>query len=133
MMQRSFPDDVREASDIRAFLDEDDFLVQFEMLCEEEPDGVPDFILLDFYLRRLHGAQVLTKVLNLCALHGTPRPVVIAHSSAPDANRMMLGIGADFALAKRRGRRVSPGIAGCFRSVGAVAWMKEHRAPPPAR
>ena len=157
MMDRSFPSDVREAAEIRAFLDEDEFLAEFEaraaLLSEADaepetapaaaPDAalsvalatapaLPDFILLDFYLKRLLGAQVLTRILRVCTMAGLAPPVVIAHSSSSEGNRQMLRLGADFALPKKRGRDSSPEIAACFRSIEALRWMKENRAPMPA-
>src|SRR4051794_28256363 len=133
MIERSFPEAVRAALEVRSFVDVEDFLATFDALCRTDAGRLPDFVLLDFFLGRMYGSQVLDHLLTTYRREPIPPAVIIAHSSMAQVSDSLVQAGADFALPKQKGGETSPPITEAFGSVEALRWMKRHRRPlPPA-
>ena len=56
MIERSFPEAVRAAIEVRSFVDAGYFLATFDALCRADAGRLPDFILLDYFLWRMYGS-----------------------------------------------------------------------------
>ena len=57
--------------------------------------------------------------------------MVIAHSSMAQASALLIEHGADFSLAKIKGRERSEAVAQTFRSLAALRWLVANRQPMP--
>jgi CheY-like chemotaxis protein len=131
MIERSFPAAVRAELEVRSFVDAGDFLATFDALCRTDAGRLPDFILLDYFLGRMYGSQVLDHLLTTYRREPIPPAVIVAHSSMAVVSDSLVRAGADFALPKRKGGETSPPIAEAFGTVDALRWMKRHRRPLP--
>jgi CheY-like chemotaxis protein len=131
MIERSFPEAVRAALEVRSFVDAGDFLAAFDALCRADAGRLPDFILLDYFLGRMYGSQVLDHLLSTYRREPVHPAVIIAHSSMAPVSESLVQAGADFALPKQKGGETSPPIAEVFGTVDALRWMKRHRRPLP--
>ncbi|MBA3470655.1 MAG: hypothetical protein H0T53_13540 [Herpetosiphonaceae bacterium] len=128
MIERSF-ETVRALVELRLFEDVREFMATLERDLKRSA-ALPDFVLLDFFLRWMHGHQALTRVLQCYRAAATPksqRAVVIAHSSHPNASALLLRYGADFSLPKVKGLPTSAALEHNFCSAAALAWMREQR------
>ncbi len=131
MIERSFPAAVGTALEVWSFVDAEDFLATFDALCRTDPGRLPDFILLDFFLGRMYGSQVLDHLLTTYRREPIPPAVIVAHSSMAEVSDSLVQAGADFALPKQKGGETSPPITKAFGTVDALRWMKRHRRPMP--
>ncbi len=131
MIEHSFPEAVRAALEVRSFVDAEDFLATFDALCRTDTARLPDFILLDYFLGRMYGSQVLDHLLTSYRREPIPPAVIIAHSSMAQVSDSLVQAGADFALPKQKGGEFSPPIAEAFGTVDALRWMKRQRRPLP--
>ncbi|MEI8165041.1 MAG: hypothetical protein WCG26_01645 [Chloroflexales bacterium] len=131
MIERSFPPAVQASSEIRSFLKAREALAHFDALVGTAPEQLPDFILLDYFLDRMYGHQLLDHFLEQYRASEHPPAVIIAHSSMDEANLMLVERGADCALEKRKDSPESSAVARAFRSLDAMRWFKQHRRPQP--
>src|SRR3954467_8697422 len=131
MIERSFPEAVRAALEVRSFVDVEDFLATFDALCRTDAGRLPDFILLDYFLGRMYGSQVLDHLLSTYRREPVHPAVIIAHSSMAQVSDSLVQAGADFALPKQKGGETSPPLSEAFGTVDAVRWMERHRRPWP--
>ncbi len=128
MIERSFAA-VRALVELHLFEDVREFVATLERDLNSSAT-LPDFVLLDFYLRWMYGHQALTRVLRGYRVAATPQPqraVVIAHSSHPNASALLLRYGADFSLPKIKGLPTSAALEHNFCSAAALTWMREQR------
>jgi CheY-like chemotaxis protein len=129
MIERSLPDPVRSSINVRFFDDAKAFLSAFEQCCRSPQESPPDFVLLDFFLGYTYGSAVLDCMSRTAEEVGAVPPVIIAHSSMPEASSSLVERGADFALAKEKGQPTSPPITATFASVEAIEYIRRHRRP----
>jgi len=130
MVERSFLPDVRARLDWCAFYEPEPFL---KALAKAHGNGgSPDFILLDYFLGYAYGHEVLKEMQTWWTKHNVlpaQRPIVIAFSSAPDANRRLVKLGADFAIEKCSGRANCPEITALFSDADSIAALRRQRHP----
>jgi CheY-like chemotaxis protein len=131
MIERRLPQAVRASLEVRSFVEAEEFLGTFDALCRADAGRLPDFILLDYFLGRMYGSQVLDHLLSTYRRGPVHPAVIIAHSSMAPVSESLVHAGADFALPKQKGGQTSPPIAEAFRTVDALRWMKRHRRPLP--
>jgi CheY-like chemotaxis protein len=113
----SFPLAVKEACALRAFASVPEFIAALDA------DVRPDVIFVDFFIRGHYGLEVLER---LQALDGVG-PLIIAHSSMPEANAGMIREGAHFALAKIKGVASTASIEEAFQTPEDLRRaMREH-------
>jgi CheY-like chemotaxis protein len=132
MIELSFPDAVRGSLEVRSFLDAKGFLASFDAQLVGDPSGLPDFVLLDFFLGETYGSRVLEHLLAAYRANAITPAVIVAHSSLGEISASLVRAGADFALPKRKGGETSPPITAAFGTAEALRWMKRYRRPPAA-
>lgn len=91
---------------------------EWEVACKSEK--APDAAFVDFFIQGNYGHEAIA-LLRQC--HGA-LPIVVAHSSSPEANLAMLKVGADCAMPKLKGASPSPTILAAFPDLAALeAWL----------
>ena len=131
MIERSFPPPIQTSHALQSFLQARAALAHFDLLMTTAPERLPDFILLDYFLDRMYGHEVLDHLLERYRTSGLPRAIIIAHSSLAQANALLVERGADCALEKIKGQAQSQAVAFAFRTPEAIRWFKQHRSPMP--
>ncbi len=105
MWIRSFPQDVIAQNEWRVFS-------TLQALLNAVEDGEsPDILFIDYYIGDDFGHEVVDFFLKR-----SPRPFLIAHSSAFAANQAMVQQGADIMLEKKPGRSYTESIRRAVKS-----------------
>ena len=130
MIERSFPEAVRAAIEVRSFVDAGDFLAAFDALSGPTRDASP---ISSCWITSWGGCTAVRCWTTCC------RPIGRAGPSGGDHRAFQHGPGQRVPLAGRCGFRTpeaegwgtSPPIAEVFGTVDALRWMKRHRRPLP--
>ncbi len=101
----SFEPELRSRHQFRCF-------ASVETLFEALDAGeLPDVLFIDYYIGPRFGHEVIAYFKGW-----QQRPVLVAHSSMPEANQVMLNQGADLMLEKTPGTAVTASIMALIRS-----------------
>ncbi|MCW8131899.1 MAG: hypothetical protein KIS92_16250 [Planctomycetota bacterium] len=98
-------------------------LAEWEDACASLP--APDAAFVDFFIDGHYGNEAIAVLRRKFGA----KPVVIAHSSMPEANDGMRKAGADAALAKLKGVSPSPTILAAFPDFAALEAFLADRIP----
>ncbi|MBI3273275.1 MAG: response regulator [Planctomycetes bacterium] len=88
-------------------------------------DGVPDVILMDYFLGNAYGSVLTTAIRALFA--PARGPVIIGHSSMPAASASIVEAGGDFTLPKKKWPPRSGPLRRVFGTRESVAEMLRTR------
>ncbi|RME02788.1 MAG: response regulator [Planctomycetota bacterium] len=118
--KRGFPPKIAQSCELRTFL-------RWNTLKNElERNRLPDILFLDYFLAETYGSDILHWMQqNLREL-----PVIVAHSSVPQANQKMLALGAHCALKKYRGEEISSPIQEHFHDLEDIKFLLKYKKIP---
>lgn len=112
----SFPKDLKNSHDFQTFDTVEQLFAAFHT------GLMPDILFIDYYIGDRRGHEVVDYFRN-----HTQRPLLIAHSSMLDANRVMLSRGADLIFEKKPGDTITRSISENIQSEEDLFFLLEHQ------